>query len=213
MPIHEFGKQEYVIAELPETPWAYSYSAKGLEEELNRLLTSQRIQAIFVSLDGYLEALHYVQNCIDLSYMGGPALIVMENMVLELAIHAEGMIEYRLFPSRDLTIRRVYDYPPDDMLTGDYFYDISKHDITFDYIGRRIRDISVKGTDTWGFEHPSFDEAIAEAAARKNDLPTEICFRTDTCVIRFVGSDIEYYLVFFETPERHAHKMKGEGKA
>jgi hypothetical protein len=73
MPIHEFGKQEYVIAELPETPWAYSYSAKGLEEELNRLLTSQRIQAIFVSLDGYLEALRYVQNCIDLSYMGGPS--------------------------------------------------------------------------------------------------------------------------------------------
>ena len=196
-----FEKQDYVIATLPDTEWNCSYSAIGLEEELNLAITGQRVKAIYVDLDGYLESVHSKTNLIDLSCMGGTSLIVFEKSVLQLAIHTEGMIEYRIFPIWDIRLRKAFDYPPEDMLLTDkYFYNAIKHDLTYDYSEKKVRSISVRGTNSWAFSQPFFNETIAEAAAEKNDLPAEIAFLTDLCVVRFVGDSIEYYFVSFESP-------------
>ena len=196
----QYGKQEYVIATLPDVEWKCCYSAKGLEEELNRTINGHHIKAIYVGLDGYLESMHSKTNFIDLSYMGGTSLILFEKVVLQLAIHTEGMIEYRFFPIWDLRLRKVFDYPPDDMgLSDKYFYNTINHDITYGYLDEKVRSISVKGTSAWAFSQPFFDETIAEVAADKNDLPAEIAFWTDSCVVRFIGDYIEYYYVSFES--------------
>ena len=56
----------------------------------------------------------------------------------------------------------------------------------------------VKGTDSWPFELKNFDEEMGDEAAKKNDLPTEIVLYTESCKIRFLGDEMEYYVVIFE---------------
>ena len=52
MPIYlNYGKQNYTIADLPDVEWAYSYSAKEFEKELNDLFAGQTLKAIYVDLD------------------------------------------------------------------------------------------------------------------------------------------------------------------
>lgn len=205
MPIYlSYGKQKYTIADLPDVEWAYSYSAKEFEKELNDLFAGQTLKAIYVDLDGYLEALSSCKDCIDMSYMGGTALVVFEKTVLQLAIHVEGMIEYRHFPIWEMRLRRVFDYAPDDMVMADrYFFNAIDHDVSYDYTDKETKNISVKGTDTWAFPQPNFDEEKADKAAEGNNLPAEIAIYTESCVVRFLGSDLEYYLVYFEAPDAH----------
>ena len=125
-----------------------------------------------------------------MSYMGGTALVVFEKTVLQLAIHVEGMIEYRHFPIWEMRLRRVFDYAPDDMVMADrYFFNAIDHDVSYDY--------------TWAFPQPNFDEEKADKAAEGNNLPAEIAIYTESCVVRFLGSDLEYYLVYFEAPDAH----------
>ena len=193
------GKVEYYLAILPENEWAYSYSAECLQKELRSLLIGQKLRAVYVDLDGYLQSMHNDVNVIDLSYMGGPALIGFEKTVLQLKIHVEGMIEYRYFPVWELNLRRKFDYPPDDMLMSEkYYFDIANHENTVLYAGKNVDDILVYGTDTWGFSQPHFDETTADFAVKKNDLPTEIAVHTDKCLLRFVADDLEYYWVILE---------------
>lgn len=199
-----YGKLKFTIAAFPDTEWTYSYSAKELQEELNMLFSGQKVNAVYVGLDGYLESLHWGKDYIDLSYMGGTSLVVFDKVVLQVAIHVEGMIEYRHFPIWEMRLREVFDYPPDDMLMSDkYFYNAADHEISHDYAGQEVKAITVKGTNTWAFSQPTFDETIAEVAAKKNDLPTEIDILMSTCIIRFVGDELEYYWVFFEEPHKN----------
>lgn len=192
-------KLKYSIIDLPDTLWKYSYSAKALQEELNALFARQTLKSVYVGLDGYLESMHSKTNSIDLTYMGGSSLAVFEKAVLQLIIHVEGMIEYRYFPIWEMKHHEVFDYPPDDMALSDkYFFDAANHEITYEYANKRVNHIAVSGTDSWGFFQPIFDETAAEAAAKENDLPTEIAIRTDDCAVRFVGDSIEYYYVIFE---------------
>ena len=196
-----YGKQKYSIATFPSVEWKYSYSAKELEKELSNVLVGQRIKAIYVDLDGYRESLQSKTDFIDLSYMGGTALAVFEKTVLQLMIRVEGMIEYRLFPIWEMRLRRVLDYPPDDMVMADkYFFNAREHDISFDYTDKQVDRITVKGTNTWPFSQSNFDESLAEIAAKKNDLPAEIVLYTESCNICFLGSDLEYSFVVFEAP-------------
>lgn len=195
------GKHNYYIAALPDVEWTYSYSAKKFEKELNRLFAGKKLRAIYVDLDGYLEALSSHTNYIDLSYMGGTSLVAFEKTVLQLAIHAEGMIEYRLFPVWEMNLRKVFAYPPDDMVMADnYFYNVLEHDISFDYTDEELLRIDVKGTSTWPFSQPGFDKTAAVLASKKNDLPAEITLHMGSCIIRFLGSDLEYYVVIFDPP-------------
>lgn len=198
-----YGKQKYLTAVLPDAEWIYSYSAIQLQAELNKLFSGKKLKAIYVSLDGYLEAMHNKVNVIDLSYMGGTALVVFEKTVLQLAIHVEGMFEYRCFPVWEMKLRENYDYPPEDMVMSDrYFFNVADHEITYEYNDKTVHSFTVKGTDTWGFPQPNFDEVIAEEAAQKCDLPGEIILHTNSCDIRFPGDDMEYFWVIFERAQK-----------
>lgn len=192
-------KEKYFIASLPDGELAYSYSAKQLQAELNELFAGQKLKAIYVGLEGYLETLRNRVNVIDLTYMGGITLIVFDTVVLEFVIHVEGMIAYRCFPAQELKPQEKYDYPPEDLLMSDrYFFDIAGHELAYEYKDKVVKRITVNGTDTWGFSQPSFDEEIAREATEKRDLPTDIVLHTDEFNICFEGDDLEYYYIVFE---------------
>jgi len=194
-----YEKLKYYTAVLPDTEWTYSYSAEELQTELRERFAGTKLRGIYVSLDGYLEALHSSVNTIDLSYMGGTAIIIFDKTVLQLEIYAEGMIEYRCFPAWEMKLREVYDYPPEDMICSEkYYFNAADHEVEFEYTNSLVENISVKGCDTWGFDQSGFDAERAKKAAEKNDLPAEIVLHTDVCEIRIVGEKLEFFWVFFK---------------
>ena len=194
-------KEKNSIVVFPDVKWEYCYSAKRLQMKLNSLLAGQRVMGIYVELFGYLESFHWGRDYIDLSYLGGTTFIVFDKTVLQLAIHVEGMIEYRVFPASELTIQEKFDYAPDDMvLSGKYFFNVANHDVTYEYEGTRVTGVVIKRTDDWLFSLSGFDGSLAAVAAKKNDLPSEITIMTDECKIKFLGDVIEYYWVLFENP-------------
>jgi hypothetical protein len=195
----KYDKQRYAIVTLPDVEWTYSYSAKEYEKDLNKMLKGQNIKAIYVYLYGYLEAFSNHRNYIDMSYLGGTVLVVCDKTVLQLAIHVEGMIEYRSFPIWEMRLREVYDYVPAEMaMAHRCFFNAKDHDISFDYTDKEIKGVIVKGTDMWPIWLKNFNEEKGNEAEKKNDLPAEIVLYTESCTIRFLGDEMEYYVVIFE---------------
>lgn len=197
----EFGKQPYTVFTLPDAEWTYSYSANKLENELAKHFKRQKLRSIYISLSGYLDSMYSTTDYIDLSCIGGTTLIIFDKLVLQLAIHAEGMFEHRIFPVRDMKMEAVYDYPTENALVaGNGYFNLQDSSVSLEYAEKRVESVSVKGTGLWGgFYLPGFDEETAELAALENDLPSEIQFRTEAGVIRLVGDSIEYYCLYFES--------------
>ena len=113
---YQFGKQPYTVISLPDAEWVFSYSAKKFETELNKHLKGQKLRSVYIALSGYLDSMYKTADYIDLSCIGGTALIIFEKLVLQLAIHAEGMVEYRIFPDREVKMEAVFDYPTENAL-------------------------------------------------------------------------------------------------
>ena len=196
----QFGKQPYTIITQPDAEWEYSYSANKLETELSKNFKGQKLKSVYIALSGYLGSLYSTADCIDLSCIGGTALIIFDKLALQLAIHAEGMVEYRIFPVRDIKMKAVYDYPTENaLMAGNGYFNLQDSSVSLEYAEKRVESVSVEGTGLWsGFYLPGFDEEAAELAARENDLPSEIQFRAETGVIRFEGDSIEYYRLYFK---------------
>ena len=90
-------KVEYCTIHIDATEsMSWVYSAVDFQEVLDQALKGQTLKNVLVSLYGYLDSCKREKNFFDFSYMGGTLLIVAENTVLELVIHALGMMEYRI---------------------------------------------------------------------------------------------------------------------
>ncbi|MGN0611402.1 MAG: hypothetical protein ACI4JI_06415 [Ruminiclostridium sp.] len=200
---HRFGKIEYTIIDIPEKvggeEWKWCYSARKLQQELQQKFKGQRLKAVYVDLEGYLESSHNGTDLIDLSCESGGCKVFFDNAVLELGLHVEGQFEYRIVPLDVVKTRDVKDYPPNDFRTpACCYFDIQKHDITVKIADQIISDIRVAGTDTWCFSLDDFDEAEAELASYTKDLPAEIDLCTDTYTICLIGDYIEYFYLKIE---------------
>ncbi len=196
--IKYYEKREFIIAELPDIKPQYHYSAYAVKEELDELLKGQILKKIYVSFRGYMESMHSNVNCIDLSYFGGFTLVVFDRTVLYLVFHAEGMLEYCCFSSGLLKLKKAYGYPTSEMIgKGTCFFDVSNHQISFDYIGKDVREIAVESTDAWAFSQPTFDEEAANDAADRNDLPDALILVFDSFSVWFSADQTEYYWITF----------------
>ena len=198
-----FGEMEYYSAELPENGWKWCYSAAALQRLLADEITAQKIKGIYVWLYGYLVSLEMSRqkpDIIDMSYLGCGCLIVLERTAVELAIHAEGMFEYRLYPSSEVKLKKHYSLPPEDIgLSGqDYFYDVKNTELSYSFTGEAVQSVKTNGTIAWPFALEGFDEELAETAGDKNDLPESVQIITKSCTICFIGDSIEYGLVVFK---------------
>ena len=194
------------IDSLKDLEWVYS--AMDFERVLLEELKAQKLNRLFVSLYGYfgyLDSSKRSDICWDFSYMGGTLLVILDRSVLELVIHAEGMMEYRIFPIHELKylVNGRIDYPPSDTgLKGDsYYYDLGK-EINGKCFGASIESIEVETTDVYPFDLSGFDETLAQASEKRGDLPTSVELKfANNVKLALLGDEIEYFCVKFEDGE------------
>ena len=178
------------------------YSAINFEKVLLEEFKEQKLNRLFVSLYGYLDSSKRSDVCWDFSYMGGSLLAIFDQSVLELVIHTEGMIEYRIFPIYELKylVNGRIDYPPlDTGLKGDsHYYDLGK-EINGKYFGVPVETIEIGTTNAYPFDLSGFDENLAQEAEKRGDLPTGVKLEFENNVkLELLGDAIEYFYVKIE---------------
>ena len=189
-------KMSYNIIRIENSEWHWCYSAKELEKVLNDLCRGQKFLRCMAELRGYLYMVRRSENYLDLSDMGGHTLIIFDKAVIEFDIRVEGLIGYRIAKPWDLHIHPVYDYVPSDYITDSIYFCDVKNDFELDFECHTVCNIQVDNTDTWGFSAKGFDEELADAAAKTNDLPQAIHFMLDNNVDFYLMADqIEYYMI------------------
>ena len=178
------------------------YSAKNFEKLLLEEFKAQKLNRLFVSLYGYLASSKRSDICWDFSYRGGSLLVVFDRSVLELVIHTEGMLEYRILPIYELKylVNGRIDYPPSDTgLKGDsYYYDLGK-ELDAKCFGVLIENIEIGTTDAYPFDLSGFDETLAQESEIRGDLPTGVKLKFENNVkLELLGDEIEYFCVKIE---------------
>ena len=178
------------------------YSAIDFEKVLLEEFKAQKLNRLFVSLYGYLESLQRSDICWDFSYRGGSLLAIFDRSVLELVIHTEGMIKYRIFPVYELKypVNGRIDYPPSDTGSkGDsYYYDLGR-EINGKCFGASIESIEVGTTDVYPFDLSGFDETLAQESEKRGNLPTGVKLKFENNVkLEVLGDEIEYFCVKIE---------------
>ena len=129
--------------------------------------------------------------------MGGPDLLVFDDIAVELCIHGEGMIRYRVFDNFDAgCMVKKRGYAPEDSYTKtSYFFDLATA-LALQFENTSLKTIEIESTDMWPFSQSWFDEEKANAS---NDLPNIIKFHMSNDVqICFAGDSIEYYYMYLE---------------
>lgn len=189
-------EHNYNIIRIEDSPWSWCYSARELESLLNSVCRGNKLLRCMVELRGFLDAVPYDGNLLDLSYMGGNALLIFDKTVLEFDIRVEGLIGYRIVKPWNVHIHPVYDSIPQDYITNPIYFCDVKSDLATDYEGRTVCDVKIDTTNTWGFSARGFNSEKASAAAAAHDLPDKIHFilnnGMDFCLI---ADSLEYYMI------------------
>ena len=182
-----------------EIKYKWCYSARELQDILCKQFRAHTITAVYVSLRGYINSSHHRTNMVNLSCEAGGCIVVFDNAVLDLGIHAMGQFQYRIVPIEDVTIHTTKDFPPRDYdKLYSAYYDISNHDITVNYAEKEISEIDVVCTDMWCFPLNGFDEEKANLAKEQYDLPERIVLTSGAFNIHIIGDDLEYFRVKIE---------------
>lgn len=191
----------YLIAYTDHKECEWCYRAEDLEKELNEVCRNQRLNKVYVSLVGYYDAFAYHKNKIDLTYMGGPSLLIFDKCAIELDIWGEGLIKYRIIPIWDIRIKHRFDRFPEDMYSEDnYFYDASET-IYLKYEQGIVESVAVESTGTYSFEAKGINTELLHMSSESHQLPNNIIFNLDNGKsISFIADYIENY--FFEVNER-----------
>ena len=191
------GKIDYYELALPDQKYNTAYSAAVLREELSGIIGRRPLKKLLVDLHGYIDSNRYSANEISFSCVGGPALLLFDDIIIDLSIHGEGMIRYRVYENinaESIVKKRGY-APRESYNTTDYYYDLSTV-LSLPFEDETINKVEIQPTDTWAFSQSWFDE---EKAASSNDLPNLIKFKMSNNVcICFVGDCIEYYHLYLE---------------
>jgi len=197
-PVYEYyGKVSYARICIDHPDRAWSYCADALKAELEQACLHQRLTGLYVNLNGYLDAFAHDEFIIDLTYLGGPTLLLFEKTAVEIDIHGEGLVQYRILPMHNLKIKKLVGYPPDDMGSNEtYFFDAAFH-FQMEFWKQTVTGITVKGTNTRAFNASfGFDAALADEAERCSALPNEIAFHlSDGNTVYLQGDELENYQV------------------
>ena len=77
-----------------EIPTEMVYSAHEFREILTNDLVGDTIKKILVRSDTRNDWVKRGENVLDCSFMGGSIILLLENKVVEIVVHAVGIIEY-----------------------------------------------------------------------------------------------------------------------
>ena len=191
----------YTIQINSDEKMSWVYCATNFQSVLNRAMKGQSLKKVFVSLYGYLASQKRSDSYFDFIYSGGTLLLVAEHTVLELVIHAGGMMEYRLLPICEVNIpdHGRIDYPPHKTgCVGDrFFYDLGR-DFNIFCLEQEIEEIMVQKTDAYAFPLDGFDEDQAAEAEELNELPQSVRINMENGMTLNMEADIEYFYVQIE---------------
>lgn len=191
-----FGRMEYSTIKIDETEPLWCYSAKELQCVLNDLCRDHTLKTVYVDLRGYVESLRNDENFIDLSHLGGPIVLLFDTLAIELFIHADGMVQYRVCQLHNIKISSANDYIPENIgfIGGNHYRDL-KDQFELRFEEQRVESVSVDSIDCYPFDLSDFDKEKAEAAQEINDLPSAIHLKLQNGVDFTLYGEIEYYSI------------------
>lgn len=197
MSYHGFGRVSYSQITLPDGECKWYYSYEELQEQINETCKNHTLKKVYVSLISYLESLAHKKNYYDFSYLGGPTILIFDNIAIEVCVHGVGMIQYREMNLWDVKIRNTKDYPPNDLsvLEDKYFYDLGQ-EFELSFEGELVTSVVVDRIDYYPFSLQGFDEKTAQAAEESNSLPNHIHFHLGNGVdFGIYAEEIEYFYI------------------
>ena len=200
MSYNRFGRVNYSTISTPETDHNWIYSYQELQDDLNNICKNHTLKKAYVSLQGYLESCNKSENYYDFSYSGGSVILILDNIAVEICIHAVGMVEYRRINLCDIKIKTTKDFPPSGMgLKGDnYFYDLGNQ-FQLTYEGQKVLSVIVDKTNCYAFYIEGFDEKKANIAEENECLPANIHFKLENGVDFGIYADwLEWFCIKLE---------------
>lgn len=188
----------------PDVRSSWCYSAKQLQNELASLLLGQKLLHIFVPAYEYIESMQeygcYKNRILNFSFIGGGVTLVFENTVLDLGVHAEGMLQYRVFKTTDLKYEETVCSEEELKCSyyDSYYFSVTDSPIAFRFENKQLVKIRVEGTAYYCFELEGFDCVTAKEAGKAHDLPVQIVLLlSNTTTIKIIGDDMEYFYMEF----------------
>jgi hypothetical protein len=191
-----FEKVNYLTVTTPDIEYSWCYSYLDLQDRLNELCKNHTLKKVYVNLISYAESYSQDINYYSFSYLGGPAILIFDNVAIEFCIHGVGLVKYREMNPWDVKVRKSYDLPPDDEYIFDrYFYDLGKQ-FELQYEKEQVNKVIVDRTDYYAFDVNGFDEERVQASEKANILPKGMHFRLANGVDFAVCADeIEYFYI------------------
>ncbi len=193
---HGYGRIQYSVITIPNEELSWCYSYQELQKELDSLCKNHKLEKVYVRLENYLACEHYDGNYCNFD-IRSDTLIVLDNAAIELCIHGEGMIQYRIIDFQDIKIKNTKDYPPSNLVLAreTYYYDLST-DFELSYEGLEIVSVLVDKTAYYVFSLDGYDEEKADVAAHEKRLPNGVHFYLENGVdFGICADDIEYFYI------------------
>ena len=154
----EQGKAEMWQIVLPDCPRNICYSAKELADVLDAHCRGKQIKAMFVGAVNYNDPLHVEENYVNY-YVGENLFIQLEDSIVDLRIHAQGLFECRVFRKDEFRLEGPISKCIEDgnnelcMLGNVYGM------FTVPYSGVDIQGVKVDATEYWPWRLKGFDES------------------------------------------------------
>ena len=174
--------------------WCYDY--RELQVKLNEICKNHTLKKVYVSLYNYLESEHFNENYYNFD-IGAGSLIILDNVAVELGIHGEGMINFRLLNLGDIKIKNTTDYPPNNLLTTEdkFYYDMTD-EFSMSLSEEKVIGITVDNIDSYPFTIEGYDNQQAELSAEANLLPNSVHFKLKNGVDFGLYADaVEYFYI------------------
>lgn len=197
MSSNRFGKVKFsaIMTPIEKGVWCYSY--QELQDQLNEVCKNHTLKKAYADLEGYLESHHSDSNYYDFSYMGGPVILLFDNIGVEFCVDGVGLVQYRLLNLWDVKIKKHEECPCDDIgkIADNYFYDLSKQ-FQLSYEDQKVLEITVDPINTYPFIPHNFDREKAALAEKTSSLPTNIHFHLGNGVdFGIYGDHIENFYI------------------
>ena len=183
------GKAEIYNFTFPEKACRWAYSAKELEETLQKLCVGETIEAVYVGATNYGNPLSLHENYVNY-YVGNQILLQMKNILLDLRVCAEGLVQWRAFSAAEYKVRkevRLQKDGADLCKLGDAYgaFDI-------DYTQQPIGKVTVTATDCWPWDPRDFE---GSKVGEPVELPDAIRFHlSDGHVFSLWGQDDDFVI-------------------
>lgn len=194
------GKIEYFRFDLPERSYEWCYSAKGLEDKLNRTFNGDRLKAIYVSGLNYAEPLRVEDNFVNY-YLGSQVYLEFESKHADILACAQGLFKLRVYDNSEVNRTRFFDLMDD---SNDVLCD-TRDIFSLDYTGCSLQQVSVKSTEFWPWTPKTFDKSKLGNPA---ELPSSLHFDFDNRTTLTIAGWDDDFIIRMEQRDTLEKKMK-----